>query len=385
MEDDEKLKNKLSPDEPYEMTMDEIEEKISRIDGDSRPQGDTTSHNDISPLETGHIDDTTSLNADDRAEAQSGKTWGLGENHGGYGKILDILDKHQTQADEDDEKIRKRERRDMLIRAIGDGISAIAGLAGSAAGAPGTVNHEISLTKSGTELRDKIRKEREKRRELYTQRALAAARIEAQNRRTQSMEEKARQQAELQRYKAEGDIEIARQRLAMAQSKEEFEQNRKEALLELTRQKNEADAQYKTGMLSVAQYNAKTSRIRAESDRIRAAKYQSGSAKGGADKGTGTEKETAAEWMFRMQDEDPEGYREAAEGALGYYNPHPTSAQAGQIRSYYKAKHRRRESEGEARGASTQPGKHETARGKTGAAREGGKGIVRKGKKKISL
>ena len=108
----------------------------------------------------------------------------------GYDKILNILSKNSELSAAEEERQRKREKRDMLVRSIGDGISAIAGLVGSASGSPNTVSHEMSLTKAGMALRDKIRKEREERRDLYTRRALAAARVDAENRRTQSLSEK---------------------------------------------------------------------------------------------------------------------------------------------------------------------------------------------------
>lgn len=332
MKDDEKKKS--STDEGNVMTMDEINDKIAKMDGnESQPQKVETPApaQNLSPVKSvspqSALSPAQAAGVDTDADADADAY--------GYGKILSVLRDSSEQSAKDEEKQRKRERRDMLVRSLGDGISAIAGLVGSVNGAPNTVNHERSLTKAGIELRDKIRKEREEKRDLYTRRALAAARIDAENKRTQSLAEKAKQSAELAKYKAEGAHEVAIRKLELAENKEEFEQKRKEALLQIKQQEADTDAEYKAGMLSVAEYNAETNRLRAQSDRIRAMKYTGGSGGSGGS-------ESASEWMFRTQDEDPEGYREAVKGALGYEKPNPTSREAGQIRAWYNAYKKKR-------------------------------------------
>ena len=304
----------------------------------------------------------------------------------GYDKILNILGKNAELSAAEEEGQRKREKRDMLVRSIGDGISAIAGLVGSASGSPNTVNHEMSLTKAGTELRDKIRKEREERRDLYTRRALAAARVDAENRRTKSLSEKAQQQAELARYKAENSIEIAKKKLELAQSKQEFEEGQKEALLELKKRQLDIEAEWKAGMLSTNQYKAQTDRINAEANMIRAQRYQGGRSSSGGSSSSGG-KESASAWMYRIQDEDPEGYQEAAKGALGWAKPNPTSAEAGQIRERYNATQRRRAGSNQTNSTNPQPTPPKPAGNGNNGNRgsNGSNGKTKNGRRKIRI
>lgn len=425
MTDDEKKKKESSPG--YVMTMDEIEKKMKGMDEAQTPlpnppqkggdgnnggaeaaviQQHTERKDDGGAAQPQHtektatpatpqkVEDTTTPKVKDlnlgeltatRGKAAAAAAGVDADDVDGYDKILNILGKRDDLSAAEEERLRKRERRDMLVRSIGDGISAIAGLVGSASGSPNTVNHEMSLTKAGTELRDKIRKEREERRDLYTRRALAAARVDAENRRTKSLSEKAQQQAELARYKAENSIEMAKAKLELAKSKEEFEEGQKEALLELKRMQVEADAKHKAGMLSVAEYNAQTSRIRAESDRIRAQKYQGGS--GGGSARTRWDKESASAWMYRIQDEDPEGYQEAAKGALGWAKPNPTSAEAGQIRERYNATQRRRAGSNQTNSTNAQPTPPKPAGNGNNGNRgsNGNNGKTKNGRRKIRI
>ena len=459
-------KNKASL--PYVMTMDEIEERIRKMDANQPPrgrtaltpkkpkattsptptlpgrEGDATQKTTTTPTTAGATTTNTTpsiTHSGDKNPAteivegiakkiatntnptttQKGKTppapkaselspSGVGvtadDDEYGYDKILNILRGRGEQSAEEEERQRKRDHRDMLIRSIGDGISAIAGMAGSMAGAPNTVNHEMALTKSGLELRDKIRKEREERRDLYTRRALSAARIEAENRRTKSLAVKAQQQADLARFKAENAVEMAREKIAQAKSKEEFERQKSDALIALRERQLDIEAEYKAGMLSAAQKNAETQRINANANMIKAMKYQSGGGRSGGRSGGSSgkdTKETATDWMYRTQDEDPEGYKAAVKGALGYNKPYLTAQEASRVRSWYNHKYGISDTSGGASGGSgggsgtrgagnsrQNPNKKPTTQNGSGKTNTGrgtntGSGFKRKGTNNVSL
>lgn len=346
MIDNKNKKKAVSSGDGNVMTMEEIEDRIRKMDGvtsdaaaELRPTGNSVEDDgatkDAKADVVGGTDDSTDLQSTE-AKAKTAAP----ATPSAYEQVWKMLNPYKMPTGEELERERRRERREMAVRAIGDGLSALAGMAGAMAGGRNTVNHELSLSKKGMELRDKLLKERETMRDQYVKHALSAARVDAETARTKAMEAKAQQQADLARYKAENSIMLAQEKLALAKSKEEFDQKKDDALLALKERELDLRAEKDAGMLSVAKFNAETQRIKAQSDRIRAMKYQSGgSGRSGGSSGSGkAPKETATDWMYRIQDEDPDGYEEAVKGALGYYVNYPTSAQAGRIRSYYNNK-----------------------------------------------
>lgn len=179
----------------------------------------------------------------------------------------------------------KREKRDMMIRALGDGISAIAGMAGSIAGGENTINPDASLTKTGMERADKLREERRKNYTAYLNSALKREQASAAKLRAMSAAERNRFTAETQRMKAERAIIAAERKLEMAETKQAAEIAHKEAMDAISQMKAEAYARWVDGKLSDLEYRRQLEWFKAETQRmnsIRAGKSGGGSGKSGS-------------------------------------------------------------------------------------------------------
>lgn len=181
-----------------------------------------------------------------------------------------------------DAKDLKREKRDMMIRALGDGISAIAGMAGSIKGGPNTVDASNNLTKSGREMVEKLREERRKNYTAYLNAALKREQADAANMRARAYLERSREVSRREAMKAEHAIKMAEQKMKLAQDKQAADEAYKEAMAEIQRERLRIQDEYNKGRLAQGEARLAIQRLDAETRRINANKPKSGGGKSGA-------------------------------------------------------------------------------------------------------
>lgn len=190
--------------------------------------------------------------------------------------VTNALMPYHVPNEEELKKEQKRERRDMLIRSLGDGISAIAGLTTAINGGPNIVNPDASLAKSGREMYDKLREQRRKDYTAYLNAALKKEQASAAQLRARSAADRNRYTAETQRMRAEYAIQNAQQKIEIAENKQKADQAYKEAIIEIKRQQAAVDKAYKEGRLSIAQYDAETRRLKAHETAVKSAAGKKG-------------------------------------------------------------------------------------------------------------
>jgi len=181
----------------------------------------------------------------------------------------------------------KREKRNMMIRAIGDGISAIAGMVGSAKGGPNTVEASNSLTKSGMDLQDKLREQRRKDYTAYLNAALKREQASAATLRARTNLERSREISRREAMKAEHEIKMAEQKMKLAQDKQAADQAYHDALVAIQNEKNRILDEYYKGKLSIEEKNAAIRQLDANTRRLNANRSGGGSGGGGGRGGRG--------------------------------------------------------------------------------------------------
>ncbi len=88
-------------------------------------------------------------------------------------QLMPLPTKDQIEAE------RKREKREKLMSAIGDGIMSLSNLFYTAKGAPNAFNHQQGMSAATQARWDKLKAEREKRRDAYLNAYFAAAKMDA--------------------------------------------------------------------------------------------------------------------------------------------------------------------------------------------------------------
>lgn len=135
-----------------------------------------------------------------------------------YKDAMDNSDyKPKTKAELDAE--RKRERRDRMIGAVGDGISAIANLVATTQYAPNMYNSENSLEGKARERYEKMREEYKKNRDEYLNNAINYAKYTGEGDQLRYQQWAAAQKRELEKQKSDNDAAIAQANLAYIQAK----------------------------------------------------------------------------------------------------------------------------------------------------------------------
>lgn len=201
-----------------------------------------------------------------------------------------------------DAKDLKREKRDMMIRAIGDGISAIAGMAGSIKGGPNTVDANNSLTKSGREMIEKLREERRKNYTAYLNAALKREQADAANMRAKAYLERSREVSRREAMKAEHAIKMAEQKMKLAQDKQAADEAYKEAMAEINREKLRIQEEYNKGRLAQGEARLAIQRLDAETRRINANKPKGGGGSGGGKSGSSSSDTITLSWNEYTED-----------------------------------------------------------------------------------
>jgi hypothetical protein len=230
--------------------------------------------------------DDTDYSADN-VYGQGAGTYGSGAyGYPGYGygypdvqtldDVTNALMPYHVPNSEELKKEQKRERRDMLIRSLGDGISAIAGLTTAINGGPNIVNPDASLAKSGREMYDKLREQRRKDYTAYLNAALKKEQASAAKLRAMSAAERSKFTAETARMKAESAIRVAEGKLEVAEGKAAADKAYKEAIAEIRRQHEEAYKKWVDGKLTIEQYKAETQRLKAHETAVKSAAGKKG-------------------------------------------------------------------------------------------------------------
>jgi hypothetical protein len=135
-----------------------------------------------------------------------------------YKDAMDNSDyKPKTKAELEAE--RKRERRDRMIGAVGDGISAIANLVATTQYAPNMYNSENSLEGKARERYEKMREEYKKNRDEYLNNAINYAKYTGEGDQLRYQQWAAAQKRELEKQKSDNDAAIAQANLAYIQAK----------------------------------------------------------------------------------------------------------------------------------------------------------------------
>lgn len=201
-----------------------------------------------------------------------------------------------------DAKDLKREKRDMMIRALGDGISAIAGMAGSIKGGPNTVDASNNLTKSGREMVEKLREERRKNYTAYLNAALKREQADAANMRARAYLERSREVSRREAMKAEHAIKMAEQKMKLAQDKQAADEAYKEAMAEIQRERLRIQDEYNKGRLAQGEARLAIQRLDAETRRINANRPKGGGGSGGGKSGSSSSDTITLSWNEYTED-----------------------------------------------------------------------------------
>lgn len=202
--------------------------------------------------------------------------------------VTNALMPYHVPNSEELKKERTRERRDMLIRSLGDGISAIAGLTTAINGGPNIVNPDASLTKSGREMYDKLREQRRKDYTAYLNAALKREQASAATLRARTNLERSREISRREAMKAEHAIKIAEQKMQLAKDKQAADEAYHEALVAIQKERLRIQEEYNQGRLSIAEKNIAIKQLNATERRLKSG----GRSSGGGSVTTHTHKET---------------------------------------------------------------------------------------------
>lgn len=214
--------------------------------------------------------------------------------YGGYSDVQTLDDvtnalmPYHVPNEEELKKEQKRERRDMLIRSLGDGISAIAGMTTAINGGPNIVNPDASLAKSGREMYDKLREQRRKDYTAYLNAALKREQASAATLRARTNLERSREISRREAMKAEHAIKIAEQKMQLAKDKQAADEAYHEALVAIQKERLRIQEEYNQGRLSIAEKNTAIKQLNATERRLKSG----GRSSGGGSVTTHTHKET---------------------------------------------------------------------------------------------
>lgn len=234
------------------------------------------------------------LDEDNTASASTTPTYpagypGYGYGYPGYypsslGDVTSMLEPYHMPTKED----LKKEKRNMAIRALGDGISAIAGMAGAINGGPNTVDATNSLTKTGRELIEKMREQRRKDYTAYLNAALKREQTNAANLRAMTQLERSREVSRRGRQTLALNVLDKINRWKNAKDANEIKDAHNKAIEAINKAKAEVEKQYKQGLISAKErkltldeYDNVTKRINADANMMRAQKAGSGGSKSG--------------------------------------------------------------------------------------------------------
>ena len=236
------------------------------------------------------LDEDNTSSASTTPTYPAGPGYGYGYGYPGYypsslGDVTSMLEPYHMPTKED----LKKEKRNMAIRALGDGISAIAGMAGAINGGPNTVDATNSLTKTGRELIEKMREQRRKDYTAYLNAALKREQTNAANLRAMTQLERSREVSRRGRQTLALNVLDKINRWQNAKDANEIKDAHNKAIEAINKAKAEVEKQYKQGLISAKErqltldeYDNVTKRINANANMTRAQKAGSGGGKSGA-------------------------------------------------------------------------------------------------------
>lgn len=257
--------------------------------------------------------DDTDYSADNVYGQGTGTYGGGAYGYPGYGygypdvqtldDVTNALMPYHVPNSEELKKEQKRERRDMLIRSLGDGISAIAGLTTAINGGPNIVNPDASLAKSGREMSDKIREQRRKDYTAYLNAALKREQASAATLRARTNLERSREISRREAMKAEHAIKIAEQKMQLAKDKQAADEAYHDALVAIQKERLRIQEEYNQGRLSLAEKNLAIKQLKATEDRLKSGGRSSSGSRRGGSSGGGSSKDYETETWSTYEDD----------------------------------------------------------------------------------
>lgn len=217
--------------------------------------------------------------------------------------VTNALMPYHVPNSEELKKEQKRERRDMLIRSLGDGISAIAGLTTAINGGPNIVNPDASLAKSGREMYDKLREQRRKDYTAYLNAALKREQASAATLRARTNLERSREISRREAMKAEHAIKIAEQKMQLAKDKQAADEAYHDALAAIQKERLRIQEEYNQGRLSLAEKNLAIKQLKATEDRLKSGGRSSSGGRRGGSSGGGSSKDYETETWSTYEDD----------------------------------------------------------------------------------
>ena len=193
----------------------------------------------------------------DRTAGQSGKA-GTEPEEGFYARFFKQNNPDGPLTAEEQAAAEKRRKRNAVIAAVGDGISALSNLYFATKGAPSSFNAKESMSNKMYERYEKLRKEREAKDKLWLNGYMQAQRLD-------ELSSKARHDAQLRKE-------------AQDQKVREFEYKKQHdaALQQIAQEKNRILEEYNKGRLSKEEADRKIREMNARANMLRAQNSSNG-------------------------------------------------------------------------------------------------------------
>lgn len=156
---------------------------------------------------------------------------------GGYLKLYEMLSPHTPLTEEEKAKEQKKRRRDEIISAIGDGVTALSNLYFTTKGAPNMYSGKNTMSEATRVRYDKLLKEREANDTAYLQGAMRAKQADDEDERTERAwrrqlgldQEKREQHKEEMEYRKQRDKALDDYRRDSLQTKKQIADDKIEA------------------------------------------------------------------------------------------------------------------------------------------------------------